>query len=101
MGAIAGIIVGIAMCVQAFNGELEPWSLGIALIAVLVGIIFPITVGTFLTGVVIASPLAAILGFISGNTHSALAALGIGVIAFAGQFIVGHIRRDRSGIGQY
>ena len=101
IGSIVGLIVGIGVCVQAFNGELQVWSLGAVVIAVLIGFLFPVTIGTFLTGVAIASPVAAILGFIFGNASSGLAALGIGVLAFGGQFLIGLVRRDSSELGRY
>jgi len=101
IGSLIGLIVGIGICVQAFNGELQVWSLGAVLIAVLIGFIFPVTIGTFLTGVAIASPVAAILGFVFGNASSGLAALGIGALAFGGQFVIGLVRRDRSELGPY
>lgn len=96
IGTILGLIVGVGICIQAFNGELQLWSLGAVLVIVLVGFIFPITIGTFLTGVAIASPIAMILGFVTGNSSSALAAIGIGALSFGGQFVIGMIRRDRS-----
>jgi hypothetical protein len=68
---------------------------------VLIGFLFPVTIGTFLTGVAIASPIAAILGFVFGNASSGLAALGIGILAFGGQFIIGLVRRDSSELGRY
>ena len=101
IGTLLGVIVGIGICVQAFNGELQVWSLGVAAIAVLIGFAFPITVGTFLTGVAIASPIAALLGFIFGNASSGLSALGIGVLAFGGQFVIGLVRRDQTQLRQY
>ena len=101
IGSLIGLIVGIGICVQAFNGELHVWSLGAVVVAVLIGFIFPVTIGTFLTGVAIASPVAAILGFIFGNTSSGLAALGIGALAFGGQFVIGLVRRDRSELRPY
>jgi len=101
IGTLVGVIVGIGICVQAFNGELEVWSLAAVVVAVLVGFVFPVTVGTFLTGVAIASPVAALLGFITGNPSSGLAAIGIGVLAFGGQFVIGLVRRDRSEMGPY
>ena len=101
IGTLLGLIFGIGVCVQAFNGELQAWSLGAVVVVVLIGFVFPVTVGTFLTSVMIASPVAAILGFITGNASSGLAALGIGLMAFGGQFIIGLVRRDRSELGQY
>lgn len=101
IGSIIGLIVGIGICVQAFNGELQVWSLGAVVIVVLIGFLFPVTIGTFLTGVAIASPVAAILGFVFGNASSGLAALGIGILAFGGQFIIGLVRRDSSELGRY
>lgn len=101
IGSIIGLIVGVGICVQAFNGELQVWSLGAVVIAVLIGFLFPVTIGTFLTGVAIASPVAAILGFVFGNVSSGLAALGIGILAFGGQFIIGLVRRDSSELGRY
>jgi hypothetical protein len=101
IGTLLGIIVGIGVIAQAFNGELQVWSLAAVVVVVLIGFIFPVTVGTFLTGVAIASPIAAILGFIFGNTSSGLAALGIGVLAFGGQFVIGMVRRDSSELGPY
>lgn len=101
IGTLVGFFVGIGICVQAFNGELEAWSLGVTVVAVLIGFVFPVTVGTFLTTVMFAAPIAAILGFVTGNASSGLAALGIGLLAFAGQFIIGYVRRDSSEIGRY
>jgi len=99
IGTLVGIIIGIGICVQAFNGELQAWSLGVVVLMVLAGFVFPVTVGGFLTGVAIASPVAAILGFVTGNSDSGLAAIGIGVLAFGGQFVIGLVRRDRSTLG--
>lgn len=99
IGSILGIIVGIGICLQAAQGSLQLWSLGAVVGAVVIGLIFPVTVGTFLTGVAIASPIAAILGFLFGNATSGLAAVGIGVLAFGGQFVIGLVRRDASELG--
>lgn len=101
IGTLVGVIVGIGICIQAFNGDLQVWTLAAVIVTVLIGFIFPITVGTFLTGVAIAAPVAALLGFITGNPSSGLAAIGIGVLAFGGQFVIGLVRRDRSEIGPY
>ena len=101
IGSLLGLIVGIGICVQAFNGELQVWSLAAVVVVVVIGFIFPVTVGTFLTGVAIASPIAALLGFIFGNASSGLAALGIGLLAFGGQFVIGLVRRDQSELGRY
>ena len=100
IGTILGILVGVGICSQAFDGNLQGWSLGAIVVVVLIGLIFPVTVGTFLTGVALMSPIAAILGFVVGNASSGFAAIGIGLLAFGGQFVVGHIRRDASGIGR-
>ena len=101
IGTLFGLMTGIGICVQAFNGELQVWSLAAVVVAVVIGFIFPITVGTFLTVVASASPIAALLGFIFGNASSGLAALGIGLLAFAGQFVIGMVRRDQSELGHY
>ena len=95
IGTLVGVIVGIGICIQAFNGELEAWGIGGVIVVVLIGFLIPMTVGTFLMGVTIASPVAAILGFITGHPSSGINALIIGVLAFAGQFIIGLVRRDR------
>lgn len=68
---------------------------GGVIVVVLIGFLVPMTVGTFLMGVTIASPVTAILGFITGHSSSGINALIIGVLAFAGQFIIGRVRRDR------
>lgn len=96
IGTLVGVIVGIGICVQAFNGELEAWGIGGVIVVVLIGFLIPMTVGTFLMGVSIASPVAAIFGFITSNPGSGINALIIGVLAFAGQFIIGLVRRDRA-----
>lgn len=101
MGVLVGLILGIGICAQAATGELQFWGLGAAVVIVLLGFIFPIFFGTLLTGVAIASPIAAIIGWLTGHGDSALAALGIGAVAFAGQFIIGLVRRDRTQIGGY
>jgi hypothetical protein len=95
IGTLVGVIVGIGICIQAFNGELQAWGIGAVIVVVLIGFLIPMTVGTFLIGVAIASPIAAILGFITGHPSSGVNALVIGVLAFAGQFIIGLVRRDR------
>jgi len=95
IGTLVGVIVGIGICIQAFNGELEAWGIGGVIVVVLIGFLIPMTVGTFLMSVTIASPVAAILGFLMGHPSSGINALIIGVLAFAGQFIIGLVRRDR------
>jgi len=97
IGTLLGIIAGVGICNEAWNGQLQAWTIGAAIVIVLLGFVFPMTVGTFLLGVMIASPIAAILGCFSGNSASGVNALLIGVTAFFGQFIVGGIRRDRLG----
>jgi len=52
-------------------------------------------VGTFMTGVMFASPIAVIAGFINGNSDSAITALGIGIGAFVVQFVIGSAHRGR------
>ena len=97
-GIIIGVVAAIGMCVQAFEGTLEAWSIGIAVVIVVVGFIFPQTVGIALTTISIASPIAIILALLTGNGSSALSALGIGITAFAGQYIIGLVRQDVSGL---
>ena len=81
LGTIVGLVVGIGMCAQAYRGDLQLWSLAAVPVLVLVGVAFPMTVGTFLTGVAITSPIAALLGFVFGNATSGFAALGRGVLS--------------------
>ena len=76
---------------------MQAWTIGAAIVIILLGFVFPMTVGTFLLGVMVASPIAAILDFISGKSASGVNALLIGVTAFAGQFIIGGVLRDRHG----
>ncbi len=97
IGTLLGILAGIGICVESWNGQLQAWTIGAAIVIVLLGFLIPMTVGTFLIGVMVASPVAAILGFISGNNGSGINALLIGVFAFAGQFIIGKVRQDRIG----
>ena len=95
IGTLLGVIAGIGMCVEAWNGQLQAWTIGAAVVLVLIGFIFPITVGIFLMGVSFASPIAAILCFVAGNSASGVNALLIGVCAFVGQFIIGRVRMAR------
>lgn len=101
MGTVIGLLLGIGICIQAASGELEFWGLGVALVLVLIGFAFPFFMGTLLTGVAMASPVAAIIGLVTGHGDSALAALGIGLLAFVGQFIIGIVRRDSAPIRDY
>ena len=97
IGTLLGIVVGIGMCIEAWNGQLQAWTIGAAIVVVLIGLLIPTTVGTFLTGVTVASPVAAILGFVTGHTASGINAIIIGLLAFAGQFILGAVTRQRIG----
>ena len=101
VGTLIGMVVGAGICVQAVNGQLHGWSIGALVGVVLLGFIFPVTVGTFLTGVAIASPFAAILGFVTGNGSSGWAAIAIGALAFGGQLIIGSARKDTSEFRRY
>jgi hypothetical protein len=95
MGSIAGFFVGIGLISSAWSGDLSFWGIPIFVIAAIVGVfLMPMFVGTFMTGVMFASPIAVIAGFINGNSDSAITALGIGVGAFVVQFIVGSVHRD-------
>ena len=96
LGTIVGLVVGIGMCAQAYRGDLQLWSLAAVPVLVLVGVAFPMTVGTFLTGVAITSPIAALLGFVFGNATSGFAALGIGVLSIGGQLVISLIKARRS-----
>ena len=98
MGFIIGLIVSIAMCVQAFEGTLEAWSIGIAIGIVLVGFVFPQTVGVALTSISLASLVAIVLALLTGHGSSALSALGIGITAFVGQYVIALVRQDASGL---
>ncbi len=98
MGAILGILIGIGVVGAAASGTLEPWSAGACVIIVAVGLLFPRTVGMLLTGVALASVIAIIVGLLTGHGGSALSALLIGMVAFAGQFVIGLVRRDATGI---
>jgi hypothetical protein len=97
-GIIIGVIAAIGICVQAFEGTLDALSIGIAVVIVLIGFIFPQTVGIALTTISITSPIAIILALVSGSGSSALSALAIGITAFAGQYIIGLVRQDVSGL---
>ncbi len=96
MGAIIGLFFGIGMIVSAFNGELSAALMAGVVVLTLIGFIFPMFIGTFLTSILVTSPIAALAGFIFGNASSGLAALGIGLLAFGGQYVIGLVRRDRS-----
>lgn len=97
IGTILGILVGIGVIGAASSGTLEPWSFAAAIVLVLVGLLFPRTVGIMLMTVAFASVVAIIAGLVTGHGSSALAALLIGITAFAGQFIIGLVRRDATG----
>jgi hypothetical protein len=80
---------------STWSGELDYWSLGAIPVLTLLGVlIIPFTVGTFMTMLVIISPIAAIAGAIRGNWTSAGAALAWAVAAFLSQLIVGAIRKS-------
>ena len=95
LGTFGGFIVGIGIVGFAWSGDLIFWGIPTFVIAGIIGIfITPMLVGTFMTGVMFASPIAAIAGFINGNSDSALTALGIGLAAFIVQLIIGAVHRD-------
>lgn len=96
MGFIIGLFAAIGMCVEAFDGRLEAWSIGAAIVIVLIGFIFPQTIGVALMTIVVASPIAIILALVTSNGASALSALGIGFTAFVGQYVIGIVRQDVS-----
>lgn len=97
MGAILGFIVGVGLAISAWDGSLEPWGLGVFVVAGVLGVVLiPRTVGMFMTGVMGFSPIAILAGLISGHGSSALTALGIGIGAFATQLLVGKLRSESS-----
>ena len=88
IGFVLGILSGIAICTSAFNGEpLVAWFAAIPVIFIL-GFIFPITAGGILRVFALASPIAAILGFVTGNPSIGLTAIGIGALALGGSVII-------------
>ena len=96
MGAVIGLFAGLGMIVSAFNGELSATLMAGVVVLTLIGFIFPMFFGTFLMSIMVTSPIAALAGFIFGNASSGWAALGIGLVAFIGQYVIGLVRRDRS-----
>jgi hypothetical protein len=93
IGGFLGFFAGIGIVISAWQGTLEPWGFGFFAIAAVVGVVlFPMTVGIFMTNIMIFTPIALLAGLITGNGDSALVALGLGVGAFITQFIVGAVR---------
>ena len=93
MGSLLGLFASIALVIAAWDGELSFWGLPIFIIAALVGVfLFPMTIGTFMTAIVFASPIAIIAALINSNSQSAISALAIGVSAFVTQFIITKVR---------
>lgn len=93
MGTILGVIVGALAIIAAWNGELRFWGIPIFLLAVIAGILlFPKTIGTFMSVVVSASVIAFIAALINGHDESAIAAVFIGVGALLTQFAIGKLR---------
>lgn len=39
VGTLLGLIVGVGICVQAFNGELEVWSLAALVVVLVIGMV--------------------------------------------------------------
>jgi len=96
LGTFGGLFVGIGLISSAWSGDLSFWGIPIFVIAGIVGIfLMPMFVGTFMTGIMFASPIAVIAGFINGNSDSAITALGIGIGAFVVQFVIGSAHRGR------
>jgi hypothetical protein len=96
LGTFGGYLVGLGIIGSAWSGDLTFWGIPVFIIAGIVGIFLtPMLIGTFMTGIMFTSPIAAIAGFINGNSDSALTALGIGIGAFITQFVVGHVRGIR------
>ena len=90
MGSLFGLLCGISIVISTWNGTLEFWGFGAFIIAGLVGLfLMPTTVGTFMTGIMIATPFALLAGLIHGHAGSSGLALLFGVCAFVTQFIIG------------
>ena len=94
MGSLLGLFVGIGLLFGAWDGTIESWGLGAFLVAGLLGIVLiPMTVGTFMTSIMMIAPIAALLALLRGNMESAGVSFGIAIGAFITQWIVGALRR--------
>jgi len=94
LGIILGVVVGIGVVQAAGSGTLAVGSFVIFIALGLLGLLFARTVGMMFTTVSVASAIAVIVGLATGHGSSALAALLIGLVTFAGQFLIGNVRRD-------
>lgn len=95
MGTLFGFFVGLGIIAAAWSGDLEFWGVGAFVAAGIFGILlFPRTVGTFMTSIMFMSVIAAGLAALRGFGDSAKVALTFAVCAFFTQLIVGFIRQS-------
>lgn len=95
MGSLFGFFAGLGVISSAWSGDLAFWGIGLFIILTAIGILlFPMTVGTFTTAILLMSPIAIIAGLINGTSDSTIAALGIGICAGISAFVVGRLRPD-------
>jgi hypothetical protein len=94
LGIILGVVVGIGVVQAAGSGTLALGSFVIFIALGLLGLLFARTVGMMFTTVSVASAIAVIVALATGHGSSALAALLIGLVTFAGQFLIVNVRRD-------
>ena len=94
MGSLIGFFVGLGIMASAWSGDLEFWGIGVFVVAGILGILlFPNTVGTFMTSIMFMSPIAIVLAAIRGNSDSVKVALGLTACAWLTQIVVGTIRK--------
>ena len=95
MGSLFGFFAGLGIISGAWSGDLEAWGFGAFLVFAIVGVlIFPRTIGTFMTAVMTLGAVAILAGLVSGNGDSAFVALGITLGAAATQFLIGRVRPE-------
>jgi len=98
MGSLIGFFIGLGIIASAWSGDLEFWGIGVFLLAGIVGVLlFPMTVGTFMTSIMFMSPIAIVLAAIRGNSESVKVALALTVCAWLTQVLVGTLRKGSVG----
>jgi hypothetical protein len=92
IGTILGVLTGIGLVISGWNGELTYGMAVGVLVLGLLGLIFPMTVGMWLTGAGFGAIVAIISSAIRTEWTSALSAALIAVACFAATWGIAALR---------
>ncbi len=87
MGTILSLLFGLSVASDGWSGNLTSLDLVLFLPALIVGIIFPRTIGVSMVGVQVGSILAALFSLVRLNFSAIIVSIGI----FFGSLLVQHL----------